>query len=93
MLPEPVLTGQGSTLGNVGTSKDIICTVMDINAGSSGPFEVGVEFAEPCPRFCRVSFPPADWSPRSPEANRLVHGSAHTTPTVASTATTVVIKK
>jgi hypothetical protein len=73
MLHEAVLAGQLLTLTNVATSEEIICKVIDINAGSNGTPEIGVEFAESCPRFWRVSFPPADWSPRSLEARRLPH--------------------
>jgi hypothetical protein len=93
LLHEPVLTGQLLTLGNVATSEEIICTVIDINSGTSGTLEVGVEFAEPCPRFWRVSFPPADWSPRSPEAKRLAHGKAQSAPTPPSATPTVSAKK
>src|SRR5258707_15030168 len=30
--------------------------------------EVGVDFMKPCLRFWRISFPPADWTNRAPEA-------------------------
>jgi hypothetical protein len=71
MLHERVLSGQVLSLTNLATSEEIVCKVVDINTGPNGGPEVGVEFAEPCPRFWRVSFPPADWTPRSPEARRL----------------------
>ena len=51
MLHEPVLTGQVLTLGSVASSEDIICTVIDINAGSSGTPELVVEFASHVPVF------------------------------------------
>jgi len=38
--------------------------------------EIGLEFAKPFPHFWRVAFPPADWSPRSPEAKRFDSGGA-----------------
>jgi hypothetical protein len=71
LLHEPVLVGQVLTLNNVATTEEIVCTVVDINQGSMGGPEIGIEFAQPCPRFWRVSFPPSDWSPRSPEAKRI----------------------
>lgn len=76
MLREPVLVGQILTMTNIGTAEEIVCKVMDVNTGNSGAPEIGVEFAEPCPRFWRVSFPPTDWTPRSPEARRLTQGKA-----------------
>ena len=74
-LYEPLPTGQILTLKNLGTSEEIICRVMDTNPGTNGTPEVGVEFAERCPHFWRVSFPPADWSPHSAEAKRLTRGN------------------
>jgi hypothetical protein len=55
---------------NLKTAEELHCKVVDINPGSNGVQEVGIEFAEPNPRFWRVSFPPSDWSPRSAEAKR-----------------------
>ena len=72
LLHEPVAIGQVLTLKNVATTEKMNCTVADFNPGNNGVPEVGVEFTHPCPRFWRVSFPPADWTPRSPEAKRLV---------------------
>jgi hypothetical protein len=58
-LQEHLREGQTLSITNVTTGE-----------GANGVAEVGVEFAEPSPRFWRVSFPPADWSVRSPEAKR-----------------------
>jgi len=69
-LREPVLVGQQLQMTNVATNEEMNCRVADINPGHTNLPEIGVEFAEACPRFWRVSFPPADWSPRSPEAKR-----------------------
>ena len=69
-LQETVLQGQPLTLRNVVTGEETVCKVVDLNPGASGLAEIGVEFAQANPRFWRVSFPPADWSPRSPEAKR-----------------------
>jgi hypothetical protein len=72
LIREPMILGQVLTLTNLSTTEEIICTVIDIAEGTSGVREVGVEFATECSRFWRVSFPPADWSPRSPEARQHV---------------------
>jgi len=69
-LKEAVHAGQPLSLKNIMTGEEEHCTVMDINEGPNGAPEVGVEFADPNPRFWRVSFPPADWTTRSPEAKR-----------------------
>ena len=72
LLKESVLVGQVLLLKNLITMEEILCTVVDVSMGTHGEPEVGVEFAEQCPRFWRVSFPPTDWSPRSAEAKQLV---------------------
>lgn len=71
-LRERVLVGQQLRMRNSTTNEEIVCTVVDINPGNASMSEVGVEFSVPCPHFWRVSFPPTDWTPRSPEAKRLV---------------------
>ncbi len=69
-LQESVLQGQSLNLRNVVTGEEVACKVVDLNLGASRLAEIAVEFAEPNPRFWRVSFPPTDWSARSPEAKR-----------------------
>jgi hypothetical protein len=69
-VEERVLQDQSLNLKNVVTGEEVVCKVVDLNPGGSGLAEIGVEFAEPNPRFWRVSFPPADWSARNPEAKR-----------------------
>jgi hypothetical protein len=69
-LQEPVLDGQSLNIRNVVTGEEALCTVVDLSPGANGPAEIAVEFAQPNPRFWRVSFPPTDWSARSPEAKR-----------------------
>ena len=69
-LQEPVLHGQSLNLRNVVTGEEAACKVVDLNPGASGLAEIGLEFAQPNPRFWRVLFPPLDWSGRSPEAKR-----------------------
>jgi hypothetical protein len=71
-LREPVMGGQILTLKNDATLEHIDCTVVDIFSGQDGVPEVAIEFSEPCPRFWRVTFPPVDWSPRSPDAKKCV---------------------
>ena len=71
-LREAVIAGQKLRMKNMATNEELICRVVDINQGQNAHREIGLEFNEPCPRFWRVAFPPADWSPRNPEAKRFV---------------------
>lgn len=89
LLREPVTIGQVLVLQNLTTTEEINCTVVDVDvsSGAAGEQEVGVEFAEECPRFWRVSFPPADWSPRNAEAKQIVRlkkAEAHEAPVMAA---------
>ncbi len=70
-LVEKVTLGQLLTIRNVKSGEETRGEVVDVGLESAGKFEVGVEFLERCPRFWRITFPPEDWSPRSPEAKRL----------------------
>ncbi|MGB2635685.1 MAG: PilZ domain-containing protein [Candidatus Acidiferrum sp.] len=70
-LREPVLAGQKVRIKHLATNEEVICTVADINPGTTDIPEVGIAFAKPSPSFWRVSFPPEDWTPRSPEAKRV----------------------
>ena len=65
---------------NLSTNEELTYTVMDMNTGTSGVPEVGVAFAEPNPHFWRVSFAPADGTPRSPEARHYAAESAAPAP-------------
>lgn len=69
-LRELVRKGQMLNLRNAATGEELVCTVVDVSAGANGRPEIGVEFTEPNPHFWRVTFPPADWNPRNPEAKR-----------------------
>jgi hypothetical protein len=71
-LRESVMGRQILTLKNVATLENTNSTVVDVFSGQEGVPEVAIEFAAPCPRFWRVTFPPVDWSPRSPEAKKYV---------------------
>ena len=79
-LEERVLQDQSLNLKNVVTGEEVVCKVVDLNPGGSGLAEIGVEFAEPNPRFWRVSFPPADWSTRNPEAKRFASSASAAPP-------------
>ena len=79
LLREPVIVGQDLSITHVGTGEERACTVKDINPGQEETPEIGIGFAQPNARFWRVSFPPEDWSPRSPEAKRLTKQSAPAT--------------
>jgi len=79
-LREPVLVGQELRIKNLATNEETCCHVMDVIPGNVPNREVGVEFSEPCARFWRVSFPPADWTPRNPEARHYNSESRPTSP-------------
>jgi len=68
MLHTPVRIGDLLTLQIIKTQEAISCRVVDPSDGTADPPRVGVEFREPRQNFWHVSFPPSDWSPRSPEA-------------------------
>lgn len=50
------------------TDEEQECHVVHLGPFRDGKIEVGLEFSEPRPGFWRVSFPPEDWTPKSPEA-------------------------
>ena len=75
LLREPVILEQALNVTHVVTGEELACTVKDISPGTEGLREIGIEFAQPSARFWRVSFPPPDWGPRSPEAKRVVNRS------------------
>ena len=70
LLKTAVRQGQRLKIENLNTDEETLCVAIDGNAGSIAAREVGVEFVTAAPRFWRVTFPPADWSSRSPEAKR-----------------------
>ncbi len=84
LLSEAVNKEQILTIRNLRTSEDQRCLVVDISQGQDGMNEVGVEFVDGSARFWRVSFPPVDWTPRSPEAKRYEQPPAPTDSTLAS---------
>jgi len=71
LLDEKVSLGQLLTVRNLNSNQTLQGAVMDIGAVHAGKSEIGIEFLEPAPRFWRVTFPPEDWSPHSPEAKHI----------------------
>jgi len=63
-----VEVGQRLVLKNKQTMEELVCRAVNLGSEEPGKREVGVEFEVPNPRFWRIAFPPADWSPRSPDA-------------------------
>ena len=72
LLKETVELGQTLTLKHSRTAEEVSCWVKNIGAITNGVAEVGIEFSEPNSKFWRVSFPPEDWTPQSPEAKPVV---------------------
>ena len=68
LLGLKVSIGQLLTLRNSRTAEEVACRVVYVSPHESEKRQVGVDFINPCPRFWRISFPPSDWSTRSPEA-------------------------
>lgn len=68
LLRTPVRSGDLLTLKHKKSLEELVCRVVSFSAEQAGAVEVGVEFEHPAPRFWRIAFPPADWSPRSPDA-------------------------
>ena len=70
LLAHVVQEGQLLTVRNIKSGEERTCRVIDVGAKEGEKTEIGIEFLEPSPRFWRVTFPPDDWSPRSPEARQ-----------------------
>ena len=68
LLGLKVSIGQLLTLRHSGTGEEVSCRVVYLSPHQSEKREVGVEFMRPSPGFWRISFPPPDWTMRSPEA-------------------------
>lgn len=64
----PVKAGDTLTIRHIKTEEQLLCRVVTVGPEQSGRRDIGVEFEQPSPRFWRVAFPPADWSPHSAEA-------------------------
>jgi hypothetical protein len=68
LLALKVTTGQLLTIVNPKTDDELTCRVVFVGSSQSGKAEVGIEFMKSAPRFWGMSFPPEDWTPRSPDA-------------------------
>ena len=63
-----VAVGQHLRIRNSKTTEELGCRVINIGGPQNGKREIGVEFEAPSPRFWRIAFPPADWTPRNVDA-------------------------
>jgi hypothetical protein len=68
LLAMEVSIGQILMLRHSGTGEEVSCRVLYLSPHQSEKREVGVDFMKPCAGFWRISFPPPDWTMRSPEA-------------------------
>jgi len=66
-LDLPVRIGQVVILQNPETFEEQSCRVIRVNPVLGSRTEVGIEFLKPAANFWRVTFPPEDWAPHSPE--------------------------
>ena len=64
----PLQVGDLLILRHTKTQEELTCRVVHLGPDQFGKREVGVEFEAPAPRFWRIAFPPADWSPRNADA-------------------------
>jgi hypothetical protein len=62
--------GQAVILHNVRTSEKAECTVKLVTPAEAKKFNTAIEFTVPNPRFWRISFPPDDWTNKSPDAKK-----------------------
>ena len=62
--------GQTVTISNVRTGDKTECTVKLVTPTDGRKFNTAVEFTNPNPGFWRISFPPDDWTNKSPDAKK-----------------------
>ena len=67
LLRNPVKKGQRLVLSNVQSKKSAECLVAE-QEGKGAASNIGLAFTVPNQSFWPVDFPPADWSPRHPDA-------------------------
>jgi hypothetical protein len=63
--------GQTVAMRNVRTNETIECVVKLVTPAAGKKFSTALEFTKPNPAFWHVSFPPEDWTSRSPDAKRV----------------------
>ena len=68
LLGMKVSIGQILMLRHSATGEEASCRVVYLSPHQAEKREVGVDFMKPSPGFWRISFPPPDWTVRSPEA-------------------------
>ena len=69
-LGVPLEQGQVVTLLNIRTSEKTECAVKLVTPAEPKKFNTALEFTIPNPGFWRISFPPDDWSSKSPDAKK-----------------------
>lgn len=62
-LAEKVAPQQRLLMQNVDSGEQKECRVVYVRKEVTGPTKVAVEFTQPAPKFWRIAYPPADWTP------------------------------
>jgi hypothetical protein len=68
LLRARITSGSILKLQNNRTREEQDCHVVFLGPVRGEKAEIGLEFSAPRPLFWRVTFPPEDWTPKSPEA-------------------------
>jgi PilZ domain len=68
LLHARVTSGSVLKMANNRTQEEQECHVVFLGPVRGEKAEIGLEFSTPRPQFWRVTFPPEDWTPKSPEA-------------------------
>ena len=68
LLHARVISGSLLKLQHNHTREQQECHVVFLGPVRGEKAEIGLEFSAPRPQFWRVTFPPEDWTPKSPEA-------------------------
>jgi len=68
LLRARVISGSLLKVQHNHTKEEQECHVVFLGPVRGENAEIGLEFAAPRPQFWRVTFPPEDWTPKSPEA-------------------------
>jgi hypothetical protein len=68
LLNARITSGSLLKLQHNHTGEEQDCQVVFLGPVRGEKAEIGLEFTSPRPQFWRVTFPPEDWTPKSPEA-------------------------
>jgi len=68
LLRARITSGCTLKVRHEGTKEEQECHVVFLGPVRGEKAEIGLEFSVPRPQFWRVTFPPEDWTPKSPEA-------------------------